>query len=152
MSNQQMSENFTAIENYIKERIQCELFVLPGASGHMMAIMKGIPAGCIEKVERGEPVELPEHLKNELDLIDPDTEEFVENVNELWETLGKKYPLFILGSASSEGQVVLDTSFSAHFVQTVVLDYSDPKFFGQLDQVIKHVLTHDDLSQFSLQV
>lgn len=154
MDQEQIHE--TLVE-YIREKADCELFVLPSGTGCMISIMKGIPAGAIEEVEKyqvsmstkHEELDIPEPTEDDLVTYDSDLpEDQVTSMTDLWHSLGDRFPLFMVGS--SNGDDLPQTSVNVHFKQSLLLDYGDPNFFTTLDKLILHVMTNDDLSGFSL--
>jgi|6_EtaG_2_1085325.scaffolds.fasta_scaffold52124_2 hypothetical protein len=52
--------------------------------------------------------------------------------------LGRKYPAISFK----------DTIITIGYGGSVCFDFSDPRFFDQLDAVMTHLLIHDDLSAF----
>lgn len=78
-------------------------------------------------------------------VLNPDREVTMNAIKNVIGKMGTEFPMCSIGSTDHSA-----TAFVVHYNGSVVLDYADPQFFDQLDQVLAHIKTNDGLSGFSL--
>lgn len=138
---------YNAIMSYVNENVPwaCMPFA-GGTKGTCYVIFKPHPkemVGMVLKEIARRVKTPPSEWSKALNPVDEMTMGAIKNV---FEKMGTEFPMCSIGSTEHSA-----TAFVIHYNGSIILDYADPEFFPQLDQVLSHIKISDGLSGFSLQ-
>ncbi len=125
-----------SIVNYIENKLPWAIMAMMGADSGSIIILKG-------HAKEDFKIALAEHQNG--NVVSSTQKQLEQGLRDLLMKSGKEYPLIMVENLQFKCR------YGAKFPD-VVLDATHPRFFDHLDKMIDYILTHDNISQFSLQV